>query len=628
MSVLPVALNLQRELLRAELVATVGLDQARRLMPTDPPIDVTPAAGLDLSGVGQVLAAYKAVTDPIVFRADSFSDGATERAAAAGGDLEGSNNWVIDGTLSASGKPMLANDPHRLITLPSLRYLVHLHAPGWNVIGSGEPALPGVAVGHNERIAWGFTVVTTDQADLFVEETHPDDPLRYRVGDRWEAMTVLRESTLVRREGGVDAEPLELCFTRHGPVIHADRERNRAYALRWVGSEPGTAAYLASLSLDRAGNWREFLDAAGRWKTPSENVIYADVDGDIGWVAAALTPVRKGWQGLLPVPGASDTYDWQGFRNVEELPQMHNPRQHFVVTANHNILPPGYRHEVSYEWAAPFRARRLRQLLGAQTRFTLEDFERMQFDHLSLPAAELAALPAKVGVNDPSLAPFAELLRAWDGRLAKDSAAAALYVLWQRELVQAFFSGRCPSHLMEELTRSAAATVMLPELMRPTEAWFGADASAKRDQLVREALARAVATARQRQGDDPADWELGRVQQELFKHPLAGLGPSYARAFNIGPYSGGSGPDAPDQARHDKLDFSRTHGATYRQVFDLADWDKGLATSAPGQSGQPGSPHYDDLAPLWNAGEYFPLAFSREKVEEVTRHRLVLSPGP
>src|SRR5262245_14032380 len=360
--------NFQAEVSRAELVAEVGAEKARRLAPTDPPRDYAPAPGLDLAGIDRaVLAGYNLATRAVEFR--------------AGGD--GSNNWAVDGTRSASGKPLLASDPHRNLALPSLRYLAHLNAPGWNVIGAGEPGIPGVALGHNERIAWGFTIAGTDQADFYIEETKPDDATQYRVGDRWEEMTVVREKVTVK--GEASPREVELRFTRHGPVLHQDDKRNRAFVLRWVGSESGTAAYLGGLAVARAGSWREFLAALEAWKVPSENMVYADVDGNIGWVAAGLAPVRGGWDGLLPVPGARGEYEWRGFRPVKELPQSFNPAAHYIATANHNILPSGDLHPISYEFAPPYRFARIRQRLEAKGKFDLEDFKSIQHDDTSLP---------------------------------------------------------------------------------------------------------------------------------------------------------------------------------------------------------------------------------------------------
>jgi len=600
--------NFREELARAELIAAVGLDQARKLMPTDPLKEFAPAAGLDLAGIDRgILAGYDAATRPFNFQ--------------SGG--EGSNNWVVDGTLSASGRPLMASDPHRPIHLPSLRYMVHLNAPGWNVIGSGEPGLPGVALGHNDHVAWGFTICGNDQADLYVEETHADDPTRYRVGDRWEPMTIVREQVAVR--GEPQPVELELRFTRHGPVIHEDRERRRAYALRWAGSEPGAAGYLASLALDRATDAASFVEACKAWKLPSENIVYADVSGNIGWIAAAMTPVRKGWDGLLPVPGAAGEYEWQGFLAHEDLPQQANPAEHFILTANHNIRPEGYPHEIAYDWAPPYRHQRLRQRLAAASKFTLQDFADMQHENTSLPGQALANLAKRLTPSDPPARRAAEVLSAWDGVLSRDSQAGPIYAVWLQELLDGFFSPRVPQKLLEHVAAPARVPLLLAELERPNPDWFGPDPESGRDRLLNETFSRAVARLSSLLSADVESWAWGKLHTTIFTHSLATLGPEYARAFNLGPVPQAGDGYTPNATRHERR-FEQVSGASYSHLFDLADWDCGLAVNVPGQSGQPGSPHYDDLLPLWAADRYFPLAFSRAKVEEVTAHRLLLTP--
>jgi penicillin amidase len=602
--------NFQNELDRADLVAAVGVENARRIAPTDPPRDFAPAPGLDLAGIDRsILAGYSAAV-----RAPQFK---------LGGD--GSNNWAVDGTLSASGKPLLASDPHRAIALPSLRYLIHLNAPGWNVIGSGEPGLPGVAIGHNEHVAWGFTIVGTDQADFYVEETNPADAAEYRVGDRWERMTAVREAVAVRgeeRPAGV-----ELRFTRHGPVIFQDAKRHRAYVLKWAGSEPGGAAYLASLALDRAKNGREFVAALRGWSVPSENMVYADVEGNIGWVAAALTPVRKGWDGLLPVPGARGAYEWQGFLPLRDLPQAHNPASHYVATANHNILPAGYEAQVSYEWAPPYRFARIKERLEGKKKFTPEDFQNIQHDATTLPGRALARLLKVVDIPDRELRHYVELMAGWDGVLSADSRAGALYGVWLQELLAGFYRPHVPARLLDFTTSRAGVPVMLAALEKPDAAWFGEKPTDGRDRLVRTTFRKAVDRLRKLLPGDETEWSWGRLHTATFRHPLAALGPDYAKAFDLGPVPRAGDAHTPNAGGH-SAKFEHTGGATYRHVLDLADWDRGVATSAPGQSGQPGSPHYDDLLPLWQKGEYFPLAFTRARVEKVTLHRLTLTPGP
>ena len=598
--------NFSSELSRAELVAAVGVEKARKLLPTDPRRDFVPAPGLDLAGIDRsLLALYNAATAPLPFRG---ADG-------------GSNNWVVDGTLSASGKPLLAADPHRTMALPSLRYIVHLHAPGWNVIGAGEPGVPGVALGHNERVAWGITIVGTDQADWYVEQTHPDDTTRYKVGDRWEPMTVVREKVAVR--GAKEPAEVELRFTRHGPVIHQDAKRHRAYALRWSGSEPGGAAYLASLAIDRAGSARELVREARRWKIPALNVTHADVDGNIGWVAAGLTPVRRGWDGLLPVPGWDGAYEWQRFLSVEELPQAANPANQWLMTANHNILPPDYRQEISYEWSLPYRADRLRQRLGEKKTFALDDFKSMHYDSVSLPGRRLAALAKHVG--DETLRSYVELLSAWDGTLSRDSRAGPLYAVWTKELLDEFFRPHVPEKLRNVVAASGNLPLVLDGLEKPTADWFAGDPAEERNKLLRRTLASAVKKTRELTKEDISAWRWGKLHTLTLRHPLAGLGPAYDKAFGLAPVERPGDGVTPHAAGHD-VRFRQITGASYRHVLDLADWDRGMATSVPGQSGQPGSPHYADLLPLWAEGEYFPLAFSRKKVEEVTRNRLVLKP--
>jgi penicillin amidase len=599
--------NWQREISRARLIASVGVEKARLLAPTDPPRPCAALPGIDIASIKpEILSGYIAAT-----RSFKFPPSTTE-----------SNNWVIDGSRSASGKPLLANDPHRAIALPSLRWLVHLHAPGWNVIGSGEPALPGVAIGHNERIAWGFTIVGTDQSDLYIEETKPGEPTMYKIGDRWEPMRIIRETIAVR--GRAQPNTIELRFTRHGAVVHQNESSQRAVALKWVGSEPGGAAYLGSLSVARATNRDEFLKALEAWKSPSENFVYADVDGNVGWVAAALTPIRKGWDGLLPVPGASGEHEWQGFLSVKDLPQIFNSPQHWVATANHNILPPNYAHALGYEWAAPYRFLRIQERLTGTGKLTIEDCQSVQYDNTSLPARALAGVLRKVAVP-PDLKSYADLLAAFNGDLSRETPAGPLYAVWLQELTTDFYRDRLPADARTERGDLRSVPLLLEQLSEPTEACFGADPAGQRDQLVHKTFAAAVARTKNLLGDDSRAWSWGKLHTVSFEHPLASLGPAYAAAFNLGPVPQSGDVHTPHNTRHDD-NFRQVHGASYRQVFDLADWDRGVVTSVPGQSGQPGSSHYDDLLPLWAEGKYFPLTYSRGKVDQVTRHRLQLKP--
>lgn len=609
MSGLIMVSNWEKELARARLIAEVGVEQARRLSPTDPPVDYVLDPQLDTSlFAAPISAGFQAATRPL-----KFVPAQTE-----------SNNWVVDGTLSASGKPLLASDPHRATTLPSLRYLVHLNAPGWNVIGAGEPALPGVAIGHNDRVAWGFTIVGTDQADLVVEETSPDDARQYRVGDRWEAMRVVSESIAVK--GREQPVTTELRFTRHGPVIYQDEAKRVAVVLKWVGSEPGSAAYLASLSVGRVQSAAELVQSLERWKIPALNFVYADREGQIGWVAAGLTPVRPHHKGILPVSGATGHGDWNGFLPVADLPQIHNPPRHFVATANQKILPPGYTQSIAYDWAAPYRYQRIEQRLSEPGPFTINDFQAIQHESTSPLAQQLLQLVrSRPAAFSNEQAATVKLLVEWDGNLTRESAAAALYSVWLQELMNRFYADRLPQPLRLERGDLRSHQVLLANLLEPNQPIFGDQPLAARDRLLNESLAAAVERLRKRLGDDPQAWQWGKLHTATFEHPLGSFSPAHEQAFNLGPVARSGDSTTPNNTRANE-EFRQIHGASYRHVFDLADWDRGVATSTPGQSGQLGSPHYDDLLKLWASEQYFPLSFSRKAVEAVTANRLQLRP--
>src|ERR1051325_7416640 len=601
--------NFNDEVMRAHLIDKLGLEKVRLLMPTDPRRDFAPA--VDVKGIdARILKGFQAASKSVQFK-PSVSE---------------SNNWAVSGALSASGKPMLASDPHRAIALPALRYLVHLNAPGWNVIGAGEPALPGIALGHNERIAWGITIVGTDQADIFVEETKPGEPHMYKVGNEWKPMDVVYETIRVKdQERKPSAISLPNMFTRHGPVISRDQKTQRAYALKWAGSEPGGAAYLPALAVARAQNHKEFLKALERWKIPSLNFMYADVDGNIAWLAAAATPVRAKHDGLLPVPG-NGGYEWKGYLPTSELPQSLNPKSGWLATANHNILPPGYKHEIAYEFAAPYRFDRVKANLDGKKNLTLEDFQRIQHGNLSVPGMKLAkfAKPLSMSFSNPHYADPAKIMADWNGRLTTDSLAGVIYAQWLIELQREVYGRHVPKELIKEVAGKSGLSTVFAALENPTEEWFGKHPEVVRDQILQKSFAAAIDALRKR-GYEPGKTRWGAVHTVTFRHQLSGNA-KLAKLLNIGPFERTGDRNTPNNTRYGD-DFQQLHGATYRHVFDLADWDKGLATSAPGQSAQYGSPHYGDLAPLWAEGRYFPLAYSRKKVEEVTANRLTLRPG-
>ena len=573
--------NLTSEVKRAGQVQRFGIPTVEKFFSLDPPIPIEIPSGLDLGDISHdIVRVYEQAVGPVAFTSQ-----------------QGSNDWVVDGTMTTTGKPLLANDPHRPVQIPSLRKTVHLVAPGWNAIGAGEPAQPGIALGHNERIGFGFTIVGIDQQDLYVEKVNPEDRDEYSYRNGWKKFEVERQTIDVK---GSQPQTIDLRFTVHGPVIYEDTARHRAYALRWVGSEPGTAGYLAGLAVAQAQNWNEFLGAMERYKVPSENIVYADVDGNIGWQAAGMAPVRKGWPGILPVPGDTGEYEWAGFRRAADLPRKFNPANHFIATANHNILPPGYTLPLSYEWALPYRFHRIEEMLGTSKKFTIEDFEKMQQDVESLPARRFQAV-LKNWRPDPGSrqAAAANLVREWDARLTVDSTAAMIYEYWIAQLPRAVFGP------------DIGPDVNLQTLLASLEQQPDSKALA-------QSLEAALNEIQREYGPDMQAWQWGKVHTILFHHALG------VPSFDRGPVAR-PGDDNTVNATSG-AHFRQSTGASYREILDLSNWDKSVMTNVPGESGDPENPHYSDLIDDWAHGRYHPMPFSRRAVEAATAEHLWLVP--
>jgi len=473
----------------------------------------------------------------------------------------------------------LANDPHRPVQLPSLRKTVHLVGPGWNAIGAGEPALPGIALGHNENIAFGFTIAGIDQQDLYVEKINPANKAEYRYRGAWKRFDTAEVKIAVKGQGH---QSHTLRYTIHGPVIYEDAARHLAYALRWVGTEPGTAGYMAGLSLAQATDWATFRAAMARYRVPSENIVYADSKGNIGWQVGGMTPIRDGWTGVLPVPGDEGRYEWTGFQESGNLPFEFNPPRHYIATANHNILPPGYRIPLGYDtWALPWRIDRIREMLGAGRKFDIEDFERMQQDVISLAArrfqAALRRWHPEPGTRASEI--VQELLR-WNAELRADSRPALIYEVWTAQLG-------------ESALEADSATLQ-------------------------KSLDQALQEIERRFGSDRANWQWGRLHQLTLTHPLG------KTEWQLGPVARPG--DAATVNATSGTSFRQTNGASWREIIDVGDWDRSVMTNVPGESGDPSSRHYSDLLQDWAAGKYHPLPFSRKAVEAAKEETIVLLP--
>ena len=609
------AANVFDEVFRARVITALGAARADGLLPRPDGRRTVVPAGLDPALVSPLVGDLlrRAGTPPFFLgfaaslsarsRPAGFDERSVRGSAAPGSDPpRGSNAWAVAAARAGGVAPLLAADPHQALANPSLRYLIHLSAPGWHVAGAAAPWRPGVAIGHNERIAWGWTAVPIDTQDLFLERVNPENPNQFRDGERWVDFTVRTEIVRVKGRGEPYEYPQQ--FTPRGVVIGTDREKNLAYTLGWVGAEAGGAAELAALGVNRASTWTAFRDALERWRFPAAEFVYADVEGRIGRIAAAAVPSRRGWDGALPAPGWTNGLGWRGLTRAA-APPLIDPANGFVASANASVP----------------RLRRLEDRLASGGPFTRDAFREMQHDTLSWTAGRLVPLLERVRPQPEAVEEARRALLAWDRRLAADSPIAGLYVAWERRLLRDLAAARLPPGLAEEFVQRSGA-VAVDALIEPSNDWFDGAPAPARDELVERALARVV----EDNGDRPVaqlpPW--GRLNEVLFAHPLA-LGEEARQRFNAGPFQMGGYPGTllavAAGARPDV-------GPSFRLVADLADWDRTLVTNAPGQSGILGSPHFRDLAPGWAAGDHFELPFSEAAVDAAAKTLLTLTPPP
>ncbi|OHB31885.1 MAG: hypothetical protein A2790_03520 [Phenylobacterium sp. RIFCSPHIGHO2_01_FULL_69_31] len=610
--------NVASEVARARTICAGGVEADALRRKLEPAHKVTIPKGLDPCDVpADVLADYVLATEPVSFKPPAprtLAQVIDERSA------EGSNNWTISAARTATGRPILANDPHRAVGTPSLRYIAHLDAPGLSIIGAGEPALPGVSLGHNGTAAFGLTIFYIDQEDLYAYETKGD---AYRYKGAFEPMTVVRETIEVKGEA---PREVELHFTRHGPVVFQDDAKGRAFSIRTIWNEPGLAGYFGSSRLWRAKGWEDFQTARDRWGAPPLNLVYADTKGDIGWSAAGRTPVRPNWDGLMPVPG-DGRYEWAGFVEDGGLPVVKNPAAGYFATANAMNIPaePAYpreRRKLGFEWADPSRTQRVHEVLDGLPKSTLADSMALQVDSVSPQARRGVALVKGLQSADPDVARALALLSAWDGHESTDSAAAAIYETW------------AVKHLGRHTAAAAGLSADARKLIGagspdPVLTWLEARPAKVRDPILLSSLADAVGELKGRLGPDMATWTWGRLHRATFVPAVAALAdPQLAAQMTVGPLQVPGSSSTPRAATWRAEDFAQSAGASVRLVLDVGAWDNSMAINTPGQSADPTSPHYRDLFPLWAAGAYVPLRFSRAAVEADAETLMRLTPAP
>lgn len=617
------------ELSRAKVTASVGAARARDLFVVDSPYDrvIVGDAPAPASGSKPAAALRKAArAQPLVSdRAKVYASAAMALEASVG-DFElraGSNNWVVSGAHTYSGKPLLANDTHLPNDVPSIWYMAHLKAPGYNAKGFCLPGGPLVVIGHNERIAWGFTNNGADVQDLYVETFNPQNPKQYRVNGKWVDAVVRTE--LIKVKGAAD-EKMEVMVTRHGPIVH--REGKDAYALKWTALQPGGLG-TAHAEASRAHNWQEFLGAMRRVTGPAQNAVYADVDGNIGFIVAANVPIRKKGDGSVPVPCDTDDCEWKGYIPFEELPQVLNPPSGMIATANARVAGPAYKPFLTDRWYEPWRTNRIYDLLeGHQGKFKAEDFIAIQTDIASLPhvllGKQLQEALTKAAPQDARVKTIAAQLANWDGNARRDSQVLPLIEYLRRDLVRELLRpwlkdataqyqwSRGWTFLLNTLQGRPA--MWLPPEYKSYEALIVASADRAVRQLEKDARARGDSDAA-----NPQSWTWGDVVPLQMLHPFGRSGFLRRHLSISGLAQDGTGSSVKQTGR--------TFGPAMRFVADLADSDKSLMNITLGQSGQYLSKNYRDQFAYWYEGRGLPSAFTERAEAAARRHRLTLTPA-
>ena len=622
---------------RAEMACKDGSATTQLLPAISPPWKPEVPQGLDFCSIPpNVLEQYNLGKGAVVFSkpgltptAQSLRNPNLSADSPRSINGQGSNNWVVAPSKSATGRPILASDPHYYASAPTPFYISHVSAPGLDFIGIGEPSVPGFVIGHNEHVALGATLFFIAQEDLYVYETDPQDPNRYRYGNGWEAMRAVHESVEVR---GAPARDVELKFTRHGPVILEDPAHHRAYAVRATWLDTGGASYLGALRYLRAASTDQVASAMKHWGEPSINSVVADTKGNIGWFPSGLTPKRSNTDGLLPLPG-DGRYEWDGYLDPGLLPSEVNPQRGYIATANNMNLPKGYPYQtrrISFFWIDDSRFDRISEVLGGLPKVSLADSQRLQNDHVSIPGRRLVHLLGTIPTADPQLAEVGKWLAGWDANVAAQSAEAALYEVWvTHHLIPAVFA-KVATSLPQRLQALVADEQLLPvvEYLEHPDQRLGERPQAARDALLLSSLAAALTETKTLLGPDRGQWQWGKLASILFEHPLSRLADETQRAaMTIGPAPKDGDSNVTGVAEYEHKHFRTIGVATFRMVADVGDWDQSVAVNGPGQSGDWTSPHFRDLFPLWLAGKYFPLLYTRTAIERATEHKIVLEPS-
>lgn len=610
------------EVRRAQLQTRGLLDADQLMAPLRPAWSYTVPEGLDCAAVSEAdLGILDPATRPMDF--DPVQEASLDPEQRWGDRFAlGSNAWTISPSRSATGRPILANDPHLGIGRASPRHMAHLSAPGLDVIGAGAPGLPGIMQGHTDRFAFGRTNFHIDQTDLFILRTKEGDPGRYWHKGEWKAFETFEDEILVK---GAPSQRVTLRYAAGRPIVSQDAARGRAVAFATVSMLPGANQRFAIIAMNLSKDWASLQQAFKLHVSPT-NLHYADIDGNTGWQTIGFTPRRPKHDGLFPAPGDGD-FDWTGILPIEDMPHVYNPREGWFASANQMNIPAGYPYRervISFNWSDPYRYDRIVEVLKAQPKHRIEDSIALQHDVQSLPArALLKLLPATLSAE---AAPAAALLRRWDCGIEADSAAALLY-----EMVMPALSSDFYDRIMPTAARDLIPSINLSEMLRilaSPDKRLGDDPVAARDAIIDRALAAGWKKAVEVGGADPAGWRWGDLHRVTISHSLSS-NPAIAAAFPKidGGRSGGDGTTPMARGFNPRRGFNVTHGASYLFVADVGAWDNSRFLLLPGQSADPRSPRYRDFYPLWLAGAMQPLWYSKAAVDRHAVSRLTLAPA-
>jgi penicillin amidase len=629
---LNLSMNHPYEILRARLAGAVGAERTARLMagyPEDGPVIVSTGPW--------TRDGDRTARGPVGARPGALPTLLAGIVPAAGGQPWASNSWAVHGSRTATGTPLLANDTHLGLQMPSVWYENGLHGGRLDAVGFSFPGLPLVVLGQNRRIAWGITNMCSDVQDLFIERLDdPESPTRYRFGDEWRPLERRRETIEL---AGSDPEEIEVLSTHHGPLVNgvieelADAEPT---ALAWTAHTLGSGMIRALFDLNVAGSWEEFRAALAGWEAPSVNFTYADADGNIGYQGTGRVPVRPpGDSGLAPKPGWTGEAEWQGFIPFEELPHALNPPAGFVVTANNRTTGDGYPHFIAVDMADPYRAARITEVLAADPEVTVDDVRALHADTLSMPGSRLAEHLAALEPADARQERALAEVRSWDRRVEAGSSGAALYQVWFYFLWSQVFGDELGEDLIDDyrFLGIAQAPFLVSLMASADDPWFDDVTTGERegrDEILSRTLDQALDWLEGCCGDDPAGWRWGELHRVTFAHAPLGQSGIAPLEWLFNPESRPAHGDifTVNEGTPDLLDpFGMTFGVAQRFIADPADPSRSLAVNSTGQSGHALHPHRDDQIPLWSAVEYHPVLFEREAVEERAEARLRLVPA-